>query len=80
MQIWDKNVKMERYFCFQDARFDGEGLRGGGGLWVLIFNKTSGTTKMDQILLVLLNMHYCVPIQNIFEIQSSFYRAEQAEV
>lgn len=47
---------------------------------VFIFNKTSGTAKKNQILPVLLNMQYCAPIQNISEIQNSFYRAEQAEV
>lgn len=59
MQFCGENLKKEQYFCFQDARFDGKGFggRGGGRVRVLlIFNKTSGTAKKDQILPDLLNM------------------------
>lgn len=46
---------MEQYFCFQDARFGGESLGGGG-----ICNKISGIAK-KQILLILPNIYSTVP-------------------
>lgn len=55
MQVWDEDLKLERYFCFEEAsltvRVGAE--QGSGGA---IFNKTSGTAQKGQIPPVLLSL------------------------